>query len=1126
MFTRGMGAAVVLASAWSVHTATGADLTGKVIGEEGAPLAGATVWLCARNIAESRLELLAETTTGPDGGFALGDTSDARRGDPSFRLLCAHLEGFAPCIALAPESPTPLEIRLPTATPASGRITNAAGGPISGAKVTVGYVRPWCWPTEAWGFLAVPEDITTRFATATDASGACEVDAAWLGAEVSVSISAPGYGTITAAPSVDLTAIRMASPGRLEGRVTGADDPSVFAGMGLVGSAESAGGEPTGRIEVAVRADGTFSADHVSPGTYYVRPKAQVSDGWHVRGRTRVKVRSGETSAMELPAERTVTVHGRVVRADTGQGLPHVYVGLFPFGPTYYLTNSASAYTDAAGEYEAACLPGQTYLEALSGAYLARGPQETSLPVGPDGGAVPDIVLEPAHSLTVLVIDEGGAPVPGATVDVRPNGELSDRLRAHGRVTGSDGTYRVGMLLSGPAVVQAGKEDVLSEEAQVEVGRDGIEEPCRLVLRPGVAATVTAKLADQDGRPVAGAEVVLFEERGTSVLPRPIPGPDVEGRVTQPGLAPGAAYRLSITAPHAFPVETEAWPAQAGMTHDFGAVELRVCRAAVGGVVVDEAGAPFAGARVFDAIDAPRPVEARTDAEGRFSLFGLMDGTVCVFAESPGRVLTCALGRTGDGNLRLALVPRGPGTIGEPVPSPIVAPPAEETKRRALAVLTRVFQEGEWPKWEGVRDTLLGFFARIDPQAAYQTAGQARVSTTGISLALGRQALAADPAEAIALLRQCSDRGAAVRVLIEAARDLGGADPERTMQYLDEALAMARMLESAADRAGYTAMAAGLSVELGYRGGESGLREAREIAEGIGVTGHDGDMRGVVAENLAEVDSDGALALVATIEAERDRDRHLTNTARRIATTDPDRALAAIDRIRDPWYAAKARAVVAPFFPPEQFERAIEVTRARGGSAEFMSGLAASRLAWVAPEERQAGLIEDAAVGRMEAGDAGGVARVACAARLLGSPRYEEYAVRALSMARMPEDAAELRRAVSGRADLAEGLAFVRPDLGRYLVDATLSQIGGIGRYPAYAVDVLLRAEAALDPDRAAELFLSWPRKEQEGERDYSYRIVAAVKLAQALLDGPSKQEQSVLTEGYAVGFRPIDRDH
>jgi hypothetical protein len=140
----------------------------------------------------------------------------------------------------------------------------------------------------------------------------------------------------------------------------------------------------------------------------------------------------------------------------------------------------------------------------------------------------------------------------------------------------------------------------------------------------------------------------------------------------------------------------------------------------VSGVVVDDEGRPVAGASVFNSGDAPLPVSATTDAEGRFRLEDLQVGTVYVFAQKAGYRFAGLRTRTGSD---VTVTLRGAGE------APAGAKPAAGVSRDEQLQLARRLVDQVWNLPPGHRNQVLQrtleALARIDPEQALRRSAEA-----------------------------------------------------------------------------------------------------------------------------------------------------------------------------------------------------------------------------------------------------------------------------------------------------------------------------------------------------------------------------------------------------------------
>ncbi len=282
------------------------------------------------------------------------------------------------------------------------------------------------------------------------------------------------------------------------------------------------------------------------------------------------------------------------------------------------------------------------------------------------------VVLAPGAAVSGRVLDAGGLPVADAVViyggasdwNIRPD------LRRDGVRTGADGGFRFAALPAGsfrfvarhPAHAPGTSAIVMLDGA---AAKDGVE------IRMAAGATVSGKVVDAGGTPVASARVrVGVATRGMlGGEPRQVFSAD-DGSFTVAGLPrkPLEAVALAEAGSSA----TVAVDASAG---DVAGVVLTVdITGTIAGIVVDKRGEPLEGVQVGAIPDFRRggfdpqafrlrgfPQEL-TDAGGRFELVGLAPGAYQVratrSAAARGRMMWGGDGEraeTGTRDLRIVL---------------------------------------------------------------------------------------------------------------------------------------------------------------------------------------------------------------------------------------------------------------------------------------------------------------------------------------------------------------------------------------------------------------------------------------------------------------------------------------
>lgn len=317
--------------------------------------------------------------------------------------------------------------------------------------------------------------------------------------------------------------------------------------------------------------------------------------------------------------DRDATLDVRVTAALSQRAVAHARVQAISLvlGKAYV---AGLADTDALGAAKLTGLPRGELWVLVQAPGFARASRQIVL--GQGAGSI-DVALAGEHRLEVVVVDEGGGPLPDAEVEVQGADPLPLGARA-----GADGQAVVGRLGPPPWIVTA---RCAGFDA---VTRRGVREgPERIVLQK--LGAIVARVTSEAGTPAEGAEVRI---EGTSLWPARSATTRADGSVRVSGLLAGS-YAL-----------------RASKGGSVSAIELGVVLArgeektvALGlapGVSVAvhvaeetaEGAAPIAGARISLAEGglSPFPLEAVTDKAGDVRIGPVSPGDATVLATADG----------------------------------------------------------------------------------------------------------------------------------------------------------------------------------------------------------------------------------------------------------------------------------------------------------------------------------------------------------------------------------------------------------------------------------------------------------------------------------------------------------
>jgi hypothetical protein len=341
-------------------------------------------------------------------------------------------------------------------------------------------------------------------------------------------------------------------------------------------------------------ADGGFAFEGLAPGEYMVTAERDVAYGeW----RTTLSD-SSEPMEIRMYIGPTVALHV-VDRA----GVPVVGAKVMALG-------NVDAFTDQTGTVRRRCEPGRALFEVQAPGYASRWVRDV---LGEDPREIVDrtIVLGPTAPIGGIVIDEDGAPVADAQVEVEQvDDSWSDVTR-----TDDQGRWRLDSFGAGTLRLKA-RVGIGSAPAQPLVEFDARAPRFGLVLTADRGATLDCVVVDAAGHPVSGASLTAQDRTQSGFISGG--GTDDQGRLSFSGLDEAELIVTAKSTERVSPPRIVHVP-----RHGHVEVRLPLLASGIAGTVTDPFGQPVADATVSA---HPGYASASTDAAGHFVILDAEPG--------------------------------------------------------------------------------------------------------------------------------------------------------------------------------------------------------------------------------------------------------------------------------------------------------------------------------------------------------------------------------------------------------------------------------------------------------------------------------------------------------------------
>jgi len=448
-----------------------AAITGSVVDEDGAPIAGAAVrafafekpQAVAQRIQNGTLlrDPIARAETAADGTFRI-DTGGA-----PVVILDASASGRQVTEVSVADGDETGPLMIAKASPRKIRITGD-GKPLANAIFSIN--STWAGKSGSDGVVEIPP---------------------MSGATHSYVVFHPDFAATSGNIDPRLNDVALSRGSVVKGRVFAADGKTVV---------------PHARVSIG----GWTSAETADDGTFTI---AHAPSRW-----TTMRVSAGNTGASmasnsgaasyTIRLRPPVTINGTV--RDVKSRAPVAGMTLW-IGWRMEALPVETAITDAKGMFSFANVPASTYIiNGRHPSYALTDP--LSQQIAPDQHGPLSLAATPFARVRGVVVDEEKKPVRGATVS--RGGGVFDAAR--GAVTNARGEFALRMqvapMLAPETDIQATKEGYAASSATAKVVAGDTTSGVTITLARGIPITI--RVMDRDQRPVEGAAVSLWRWRG------------------------------------------------------------------------------------------------------------------------------------------------------------------------------------------------------------------------------------------------------------------------------------------------------------------------------------------------------------------------------------------------------------------------------------------------------------------------------------------------------------------------------------------------------------------------------------------------------------------------------------
>jgi protocatechuate 3,4-dioxygenase beta subunit len=595
----------------------------RVLDDAGKPVAGAKVV-----VSDYIRDVIGPPLTTDEAGHVTAQGSPNPYQPDTLGLVAAWKPGLALGGGLLKRGEN--TIRLTESRTLSGKVTDAEGAPVTGARVQATTLRGITGSGLSIRFQS--HSFSEAVQAVTDATGRCTLRDLPSSGKLYVQLADPEW--LLVGHEVDLETTNdapalQAQPGAtLEGRLvdhSGAPAPEV--------EVSSSPGGARARTDEA----GNFKLFGLSTGHYDI--VAKVPPGSELAN-TRLQgaaVTEGRTTVLPVRVLTPgIVVNGRVVDEETRRTLPEAFI-------TTGTPNRIFATSGSNGQFQLRLAPGEHTISLITPKGYLPVPEKL-FTAAPGEAKTLEFRLKRGLVLTGIVRDETGKPVAGVKL-------TTDHWQAQPyTMTGADGRFKFDTLPPGGNVLR------VADPQWETVAPVKVSLPLKFVvidLKSVLLTSVRGRVINQAGAPVAGASVNLtasFHHLSLRIESQQKQlTTDANGHYEWFGVRPDAEILLGVSKPlhrltkkPAVTIRREIMGINGKpipnpkATFEVSDAVLQPLTRTLKGTVTDQAGAPLAGIQVMAPEGNPK-VLAITDAHGRWALAELPEGDFKLMAADARR---------------------------------------------------------------------------------------------------------------------------------------------------------------------------------------------------------------------------------------------------------------------------------------------------------------------------------------------------------------------------------------------------------------------------------------------------------------------------------------------------------